>query len=73
MKASELRSLSSSEITEKVGGIEEEIFNLRFQSRTGQLSNPLQLRMLRRDVARARTVLREKAGEKTTTSTKTKV
>jgi large subunit ribosomal protein L29 len=60
MKAAELRELSAAEIKEKVGAAEEELFNLRFQARMGQLANPLRIRILRKDVARAKTVLREK-------------
>jgi large subunit ribosomal protein L29 len=60
MKVQELRDLSSVEIDKKVDGWEEELFNLRFQARLGQLANPLQLRMIRRDIARAKTVLNQK-------------
>jgi large subunit ribosomal protein L29 len=60
MKVQELRDLSSAEIDKKVDGWEEELFNLRFQARLGQLANPLQLRMIRRDIARAKTILNQK-------------
>jgi large subunit ribosomal protein L29 len=60
MKASEIRNLSVEEIREKVSGLEEEFFNLRFQAKMGQLSNPVMLRMVRRDIARAKTVLHER-------------
>lgn len=60
MKASEIRNLSVEEIRERVSGLEEEFFNLRFQAKMGQLSNPLMLRMVRRDIARAKTVLHER-------------
>lgn len=63
MKATELRELTAAEIREKINGYEEELFNLRFQAHMGQLSNPLQLRMLRKEVARAKTVLQQKQGE----------
>ena len=59
MKASELREYSKEEILEKIDGWEEELFNLRFQAKMGQLSNPLQLRLIGREIARAKTVLRE--------------
>ena len=59
MKVKEIRDLSAEEIAKKVDSWEEELFNLRFQARMGQLSNPLQLRMVRRDIARAKTVLRQ--------------
>lgn len=60
MKAQEIRNMSPEEIVKKIDGWEEELFNLRFQARLGQLVNPLQLRMVRRDIARAKTILREK-------------
>jgi len=59
MKVKEIRDLSAEEIAKKVDSWEEELFNLRFQARMGQLSNPLQLRMVRRDIARAKTVLQQ--------------
>lgn len=63
MKASELRELSIEELKEKVSSFEEEQFNLRFQAKLGQLSNPVRMRLLRRDTARAMTVLQEKKRE----------
>lgn len=66
MKAAELRELTVPEIREKIEGYEEEMFNLRFQARMGQLSNPLQLRVLRRETARAKSVLTEKLREAAT-------
>jgi large subunit ribosomal protein L29 len=63
MKATDFRDMTDSEVREKIAGMEEELFNLRFQARTGQLSNPLRLRMVRRDMARAKTVLSEKRRE----------
>lgn len=59
MKPKELRSLSKEDITKKLDGWEEEIFNLRFQAKIGQLANPLQLRYIRRDIARAKTILNQ--------------
>ena len=60
MKAKELRDQSAVEIKGRIEGMEEELFNLRFQARMGQLSNALRLREVRRDIARAKTVLHEK-------------
>jgi large subunit ribosomal protein L29 len=59
MKPKELRSLSKEEILKKIDGWEEEIFNLRFQAKIGQLANPLQLRYIRRNIARAKTILNQ--------------
>jgi large subunit ribosomal protein L29 len=59
MKVKEIRQLAKDEIEKKVEGWEEELFNLRFQAKMGQLANPLQLRLIRKDVAKAKTVLTE--------------
>lgn len=60
MKVKDIRDLSQGEILKKVDMWEEELFNLRFQARMGQLANPLQLRLVRRDIARAKTVIKQK-------------
>jgi large subunit ribosomal protein L29 len=65
MKPSEFRELTIDVLKEKVTGWNEELFNLRFQSKLGQLTNALRFRTLRRDIARAKTIIQEKtrAGE----------
>jgi large subunit ribosomal protein L29 len=60
MKVNELRNLSREEVAKKIAELEEELFNLRFQAKMGQLANALQLRMVRRSIARAKTILAEK-------------
>ncbi|MBN1130650.1 MAG: 50S ribosomal protein L29 [Chitinispirillaceae bacterium] len=60
MKVNELRNLSREEVVKKVAELEEELFNLRFQAKMGQLANGLQLRYVRRTIARAKTILAEK-------------
>ncbi|GIO39807.1 MULTISPECIES: 50S ribosomal protein L29 [Paenibacillaceae] len=60
MKANELRNLTTAEIEQKVAGFKEELFNLRFQLATGQLDNPTRIRDVRKEIARAKTVLRER-------------
>ncbi|GIP36266.1 50S ribosomal protein L29 [Paenibacillus sp. J2TS4] len=60
MKASEFRNLTTAEIEQKIAGFKEELFNLRFQLATGQLDNPTQIRKVRREIARAKTILRER-------------
>lgn len=57
MKASELRELSPEELERRIGELRDESFKLRLRRSTEQLPNPLRLRMLRRDIARCRTVL----------------
>ncbi|MDR1194288.1 MAG: 50S ribosomal protein L29 [Peptococcaceae bacterium] len=59
MKAKNLRDMTSSELNVKVTQLKEELFNLRFQLATGQLENTMRLREVRKDIARAKTVLRE--------------
>lgn len=60
MKASEFRNLTTAEIEQKIAGFKEELFNLRFQLATGQLDNPARIREVRKSIARAKTVLRER-------------
>jgi large subunit ribosomal protein L29 len=60
MKVSEIRDLAPAELADKIAGMEEELFNLRFQQKMGQLSNPLRIRTVRRDIARASTILQQK-------------
>lgn len=60
MKASEFRNLTTAEIEQKIAGFKEELFNLRFQLATGQLDNPVQIQKVRKEIARAKTVLRER-------------
>lgn len=57
MKAKELQDLPIEEVKEKLSEMEEELFNLRFQAKMGQLSNPVRMRIVKRDMARAKTVL----------------
>jgi large subunit ribosomal protein L29 len=60
MKAREIREMSREEVEKRVDEWEEELFNLRFQAKMGQLANPLQLRLVRRNVAKAKTIINEK-------------
>ncbi|MCK4487368.1 MAG: 50S ribosomal protein L29 [Desulfobacterales bacterium] len=60
MKASELRELSSEELGNKLADLTQELFNLRFQHATDQLENPMRLQQTKRDIARVKTVLRER-------------
>lgn len=59
-KASEFRELPVDQIETRLAETREELFNLRFQLATGQLDNYRQVRHLRREVARIRTVLRQR-------------
>jgi len=64
MKAKELRELTKEELLRKKTDIKEELFNLRFQHSTGQLENTARMRLLKRDIARIETVLREKESKR---------
>jgi large subunit ribosomal protein L29 len=59
-KTNDIRELPVSELTERLDETREELFNLRFQLATGQLDNYRRVRLLRRDIARVKTVLRER-------------
>jgi large subunit ribosomal protein L29 len=61
MKAGQIRSLSGAEIAARIKELEEERFRLRFRRATEPLEDPLRLRVIRKDIARLKTVLREKA------------
>ena len=60
MKIVELRELSAEDLRRKADELQEERFNMRFQQTLGQLTSPIRLRHLRRDIARIHTVLRER-------------
>ena len=59
MKPEELRELGISELLEREGELARELFNLRFQLATGQLSTHTALKKTKRDIARVKTVLKE--------------
>jgi large subunit ribosomal protein L29 len=68
MKASQLREKSADELIEQERELREELFNLRFQYSTGQLENTMAIIRVKKDIARVKTVLRERAlgGERKT-------
>jgi large subunit ribosomal protein L29 len=59
MKASEMRKLSNTALEDKVKELKAELFNLRFQLATGQLENTMVISEVRRDIARAKTLIRQ--------------
>jgi large subunit ribosomal protein L29 len=61
MKAADLRELTTEELQAKLKELEEEVFNLKFQVASQQLENTARLKDSRRDIARLKTVMREKA------------
>ncbi|HEX7091074.1 MAG TPA: 50S ribosomal protein L29 [Longimicrobiales bacterium] len=60
MNAAEIRDLTDEEIRQRIVETQEELFRLRFRSATQALENPALLRRLRRDIARMKTILRER-------------
>ena len=55
-----VHELRDEELQEKLNSLKTELFNLRFSHATGQLANPLQIQTVRRDIARVKTVIRER-------------
>ena len=60
MKAKELRDLNVAELQKKVQELQQELFNLKFQLHTGHLENSARISVVRKDIARANTVLVQK-------------
>ena len=60
MKIQDIRDLSTQELEEKIKDLKEELFNLRFQNATNQLDNPSRIVSVKKDIARVKTVLKEK-------------
>lgn len=60
MKASKIRELTDEELNKKVSDYKEELFNLRFQLATGQLDNPMRIREVKKNIARCKTILRQR-------------
>ena len=65
MNAEDLRAKTVDELTDQLNDLAKEAFNLRFQKASGQLENTAQVRAVRRDMARVKTVLNQKAQEVT--------
>ncbi len=63
MKAQDLRVLSPAELAQKVNDLQAELFNLRFRLATGQLDNPMTIKAVKKDMARVKTIIREKEME----------
>ncbi len=63
MNAQELRQKTPDQLREQLAGLKKEAFNLRFQQATGQLENTARMRAVRRDAARVKTILNQKAAE----------
>ena len=59
MKANEFSAMNPEQLTAKVKELKSELFNLRFQLATGQLENTMAIQNVRRDIARAKTLIRQ--------------
>ena len=60
MKAQTFREMTAEELNFKLNELKQELFNLRFSHATGQLTNPMQMVNCKRDIARIKTILRER-------------
>ena len=60
MELKKMREMTAVELNTELDSMKKELFNLRFQHVTGQLENPVKMRELKKDIARVKTILREK-------------
>ena len=59
MKAKEIKNLTDEELSAKLSELKTELFNLRFRHASGQLENPMQINLVKKDIARVKTVIRD--------------
>lgn len=64
MELKKMREMTDVELNAELNKMKKELFNFRFQHVTGQLENPIKMRELKRDIARVKTIIREKELEK---------
>jgi len=69
MKATEIKDLSLTELRKRLSDEEENLANLRFQLATSQLESPIKVRIVRRDIARIKTVIRQREFQAASTPT----
>ncbi len=60
MKTKEIREMTNEELARKVNELKTELFNLRFQLATGQLTNSASIGLVKKDMARVKTIIRER-------------
>ncbi|MEC9462255.1 MAG: 50S ribosomal protein L29 [Pseudomonadota bacterium] len=63
MKAADVRTMSADQLNDELAKLKKEQFNLRFQKATGQLEKSSRIQEVRRDIARVKTIARQKAAE----------
>ncbi len=66
MRPKEIREKTLKELEQKIYSLKEELFNLRYQAKTGRLEKPSRIRNIKKDIARINTILKEKENEQTT-------
>ena len=66
MNAKEIRENTIPELNEQLGKLKQELFNLRFQHAINQLDNPMRIDAVKKDIARVKTVIREKESANST-------
>ena len=64
MKANEVRKMSAAELETKLTELKKDLFTLRMQHATNQLDNPVQISLVKKDIARVKTIIREKQLER---------
>ena len=64
MELKRMREMTEVELNNELAKMKKELFNLRFQHVTGQLENPVKMREVKREIARVKTIIREKELEK---------
>ena len=60
VKVKEIRQMTDKELNTQLLDLKSELFNLRFQLATGQLDNPMRIKIVRKDIARVKTIIRER-------------
>ena len=60
MKATEIRKMSTADLEAKLADLKKDLFTLRMQHATNQLDNPMQIAAVKKDIARIKTIIREK-------------
>lgn len=60
MKTNEIRDMSETDLTKKLADLKAELFNLRFQHAINQLENPMRLKLVKKDIARVKTIIRQR-------------
>lgn len=60
MKVNEIKNLTDEELSAKLSELKTELFNLRFRHASGQLENPMQINLVKKDIARVNTVIRSR-------------